>query len=157
MNDSAVPDWIKRIKEQEDQEKAKDAAQTQQQTADAQTVRAKGPEFWKQLLEELKVTADSLQVIGLQGSVSDITTAGAGEEACQVSVAAASTRPRRTYTNLFYSPGQAFIRCHTAEEKAFRLVLRVVGGQVKAMNSSPMNPAEAAEAIVRPMVGMVRS
>lgn len=65
------------------------------------TVKAEGPEFWRQLLKELAIHANSLPEIGLHSQVSKLDNPDF-EQRYRIDVSLRAAFPRMTYTDLFY-------------------------------------------------------
>jgi hypothetical protein len=158
MNDTPIPDWIKKIKESDQQEAAEIEAQRQRQLTAERIIQAEGSVFWKQLLEELHITLDSLQEIGLSGSMADIQTPPSGEQGCQVFVSSSSFFADQTHRNVFYSPSESLIRCHASDGNSLSLRLCIskdnrVGVQADGIF---MDAAKTAQYVVEPMVTIIR-
>jgi hypothetical protein len=151
MTDSPVPEWIKRIKREQDEQKAA-AKQSPQQTAlAAKTIQAGGPVFWTQLLQELQITVDSLPLIGIRAHLSDLRSNL--ELSCRIEMSRESNFPGHTYVNLFYAPGGSVIRCHPLDAPAFILEFGVHIGQLMLYDGSVhLSAPEAAKHLTESMV-----
>jgi hypothetical protein len=124
MADPPIPSWIKKIKEEKEQDATRAEYEAQHAALAAKTIEADGPAFWKQLLEELEITVHSLPAIGVSASMSDLSKQT--EEGCQISVARESAFPAIAYVNVFYAPGSNSIRCHPSEGRAFSVAVLYV-------------------------------
>src|ERR1700740_2124604 len=100
MTDSLVPDWIKSIKQQQNQEAARAEAAAKEQLLIAKTIQADGPEFWKSLIKELRINTDRLPEIGIRAELSEL--APGREDGYQIRLTKVGAFPAQTYTNVFY-------------------------------------------------------
>jgi len=159
MDEMLMPDWIKQIKAEDDLSNARNDAERDRHRAAEVTVIANGPDFWKQLLKELKITVDNLDAIRCRGSLT-IMGDPRVEQTCRVLVARKSIIPNQTYTDLFYSLGSMAIRCMSMDGPLPNLSFCVCPKKGVSLVSdehlSPMNTEEAAQLIVQRMVNMVR-
>jgi hypothetical protein len=157
MTDSLIPDWIRQIKQSEDEATEATRSASKDAALAANVIQAKGPAFWRELLKELQITVDSLPAINLRATMSTIS---AKPEAVQVQITRESVFPMQLYINLFYdSPGAAVIRCVPQDENAYTLQFGVTGSDTLVLHGvghGPMSPAEAAAAIIQPIVSRVR-
>ncbi len=76
-------------------------ADARQQVNAAMTVKAEGPEFWRQLLKELAIHANSLPEIGLHSQVRKLDNPDF-EQRYRIDVSLRAAFPRMTYTALSY-------------------------------------------------------
>src|SRR5271156_2017418 len=123
MNDVLVPGWIKELESKAEAAKREREASAHRDIAAALVVNTEGPKFWHQLLRELAINAEALQRINIRGSSSEPSDSQGGEQHCRVQLSLLGLFPAQTYTDLFYTPGDSKIRCHTLEGAAFELVL----------------------------------
>jgi hypothetical protein len=162
MDNILTPDWIKKIKAEDEQQKARAEADGQRQLVAALSIRADGLEFWRRLVRELVINAESLSEIGLYGKVSPVPSGSPDFEQCyRVEVVQRAPFPRPTYTDLFYSNGSGIVRCHTQEGEAFQLhfCVRPEGGIgvwsddfMKAVSDE-----QTAEFLIKRMVNLIRA
>ena len=159
MNYVLIPEWIKKIKAKDDAERS--AAEIAKQKAEIASLRIKqdGPEFWRQLLKELAINAESLSEIGLQGSLSK-SADSESEEHCRVHVAM-GTIVRQAYTDLVYKSGSPTIHCRTVESEVERLYFTIDSTSpaltlLPEGGSSHMDPERAAQYIVERLVRLIR-
>lgn len=160
MTDHIVPGWIKEIQERRARDSARTQYEAQQSVLAAKMIHADGPEFWKQLLKELSVTVDSLHLIGMRASISDLGPKYGG---CRISVSRDSTFPGHTYIDLFYDglgSNPNHIRCQPLRLKPFDLRFCVSNDQVMVQDedsNAPMSPERAARHIIEPLVEELNS
>jgi hypothetical protein len=158
MNNPIVPDWIKKIKADDEKKDLIAEKEAWRRLAGEKAIKADGPEFWKQLLKELKITVDGLASIEIQASVADCGSKLSSEESYRITLTAGSFFPRHIYIDLFYSPGAPHIRCCLLGGNPFSLNLYWTDeGRIALFYDGRMlNPADAAQAIVNPLVLHVR-
>jgi hypothetical protein len=117
-------------------------------------LQQEGPRFWSQLQQSLSIAVDSLPVLNLSGSISQFS------EGIRVEVVYYHLIPVQTYTDVSYDPGSAAIRCSTMSGGICHLYLRATpGNEVAAfaeLDEPPLDPEQASEYIMRPMVDSVR-
>jgi hypothetical protein len=156
MTNALVPDWIKKIKAQQDRDAAIAQATAQRQALLTKTIKADGPDFWRDLLKELHVIIDSLPLIGLRAQMADIPS-GTSEEGQEITVFNYAVLDGQTCTNIFYGSGARAIRCHPQNAADYRLEFCLNGKlelSVTVIARGPMTAAEAARCIVEPMAEM---
>jgi len=161
-DDSLIPEWIKNIRDQDELKTAKADANMQRQLLAKKTIETDGPAFWKQLLKELELQTRALAIIPrLRGSLAGIETAiPTGEEARHVAIFYSGLVPQDTSTNIFYKPGQSFIRCHTQEGDAINFQLFAKDRTIYALDPDDglaMDAEQCATKIIQPMVLKVRA
>lgn len=152
MTDSLVPDWIRSLQLQDQQHAAMEKHKEQARLLEEKTVKADGPEFWKQFLEQVQITVQSLAEIGI---TAQLTYLGGADQGHAIQI----TQPRQTYTNVFYDgPGALGIRCHPEEGPPY--VLRFVASQgklsVRTDTAGGFSTAKAAQHVIEPMVRKLR-
>jgi acyl-CoA hydrolase len=170
MDDALIPEWIKKIRQEEEAKKSREEANQQRAALLSAKIAAQGPGFWKQLVKGLEITAPECKHIGIRASVSNIgglhNTTGA-EEACRVSVMVGLPFPQQTHTDLSYRKGDSAIKCHTFEDKVFTLDFCLDPQGVCAIIASdpelfpiaaavPTRPEDAAQFIFQAMVQRVK-
>ena len=151
ISDSRAPEWIVRIKREQDEQKAAAKRSPQQAALAAKTIQTHGPGFWAQLLQELQITVDSLPLIGIHAHLSDLRTNP--ELSCRIEISRKSNFPGHTYVNLFYAPGGSVIRCQPLDAPAFILEFAVHIGQLMLYDGSfHLSAQEAAKHLTEFMI-----
>jgi hypothetical protein len=155
-----TPKWIRELRaEDEERERDRERVSQEQQVASLR-IAAEAPDFWKQVLKEIKINVDSLSEIGLRGSLSPIERDGV-----HVEVARTDLRPATSYTNVFWSEHPLpRIRLHDMENaingSEIDLVFGVQDNQVVVTPQvhpyKILNAEQTAEYIVKRLVGKVR-
>jgi hypothetical protein len=165
MNDVLIPEWLKELENEADLDAARRDAAEQRAIAAQLALDTDGPEFWHQLLKGLSINSDALEKmkkVGVRGHASTFGNPRGGEQRCRVDIARTGIMPKLTWTDLFYTPGDSAIRCHTLEGEvknfAFCILPKRKGlGVLQDGEFAPMNAEEMAETIVMQMVSRVRS
>jgi hypothetical protein len=153
MDEALVPEWMKK-KRQEDElvETKKEAARLQAVEASL-ILKQEGPKFWSQLQQSLAIAVDSLPVLKLTGSITQYS------EGIRVEVIYYHLVPIQTYTDIIYDHGRAIIRCTTMQGGICQLCLCVASNNeiavISELGGLPMNPEQASEFIMCPMVDYV--
>jgi hypothetical protein len=142
-------------------ERAQSEAESKAVIAASFKIAAEIPEWWRQLMMELRCDAMEMPKIGINMSVSDNSDTGF-ENRCRLALVRIGVIPRQTYTDLLHLVGSTTIRCHTLGGKAFKLhfVLRPEGSGI-GVNAEEsflvMNPQQTAKFIVKRMTDWIRS
>jgi hypothetical protein len=152
-------DWIEQRQLEQEKDKAAKQAETDRALFAAHVLQKEAPQFWTELMGILRSTVSRLDSIGVRGTVSDTSTSI--ENACQVAVSVTNALfPQTTHTNLFYRNGDRHIRCHPVDVPAYNFEFQVSEtrgmGVVPSDGHAHLDPARAAERIVRPMVERIQ-
>ena len=154
MDQTLVPEWMKKIRQEDELAEAKKEAARQSEVESSSLLRQEGPKFWSQLQQCLAVVVDSLPVLNLAGSISQFS------EGIRIEVVYYHLIPVQTYTDISYDPGTAVIHCSSMSGGTCQLYLCVVSNNEIAafaeLDGPPMDPEKASEYIMRPMVDSVR-
>jgi hypothetical protein len=134
---------------------ARRQAAEQRALAAALFVEEEGPKFWKTLKEKLQIAVDALPVLSLNGSFSSI-----GPVSVRINMNQPGIFANITYTDIFID--QNGFRCTTLDDGFYNLAFCIVSENNLAVmdqqhESSPMNPEEASEYIIRRMIKLLRS
>lgn len=145
MNDSIKPNWVKRRASKTIVIEAKREARTEREKAALKKFESEGPEFWRQLLLELRVNADALGEIGASGKVDSHYDEGTNEEICRVDVVKKGPIIGMTYVAIYYKPGDTKIRSHTKEGEATIYTFCVLPGRdgLRVVSSDGVEPLTA--------------
>jgi hypothetical protein len=150
MNEALVPEWMKKRRQEDELAEAKKEAARQQAVEASLLLKQEGPKFWSQLQQSLAIVVDSLPVLSLTGSITQYS------EGIRVEVTFYHLVPIQTYTDIIYDPGRAVIRCTAMSGGICQLCLCVASNNEVAVMADPgglpMNPEQASEFIMRPMV-----
>ena len=159
MNDSRMPEWMKKKKKAE-QEPAgvKEEARQQQGgvTFASLLIKRDGRKFFRELQEKLEISVQFLPELGLTGSTSPLG------DGVRVSVSCPGILPIQTYTNLFWTQEVGGIRCSGLNIAAYTLQFRVTPDNRVAVLSSRggcdlMNPEETCEHVMKMMIDLIDS
>lgn len=153
MDKARVPEWIRKLKQEHELSAARRDTARRQQVENSVLLQREGPTFWNRLQESLSLAVDSLPLLKISGSISRFA------EGIRIEVAYQHLVPIHTYTDISYDPAKAIVRCATINGGIGQLYLCVTDNNEIAasaeLDGSPMNPEQAAEFIVRPMVDYV--
>jgi hypothetical protein len=153
MDETRIPAWIKKLQQEHALADARRDAARKQAVEDSLLLQQEGPKFWNQLQQSLDIAVDSLPVLKLSGSISHFS------EGIRIEVVYYHLVPVRTYTDISYDPTSAVVRCSTMNGGICQLYLCVADDNeivaVSEIDGPSMNPEQAAEIIVRPMVDAV--
>jgi hypothetical protein len=153
MTDKLVPDWVRGIQLQEQQQAAMDKHKEEARLLEEKTIKADGPEFWRQFLEQVQITVQSLPEIGIIGQ---LVSLGGADQGHMIQL----TQPRQTYTNIFYDgAGAPGIRCYPDDGAPFNLNFVAVQGKltVKTNTTGGMSAGRAAQYVIEPMVNKIKA
>jgi len=159
MDEILIPEWIKKIKAENDSELAKSQANAQRLKVLALKIKYEGPELWKKLLKELDDATRALSMIGIGGQIS--TSSTRDEQVCRVDVQLQGAFPRMTHVNLFCAPTSGNIRCCTGEGQASKFFFALQPDDVLGLTMEdcgiPVDPERAAQVIVQGMLTTLKS
>lgn len=154
MDKALVPEWMRKIRQEDELAEAKKKAARQSEVQASSFLRQEGPIFWSRLQQSLAICVDSLPVLNLSGSISNF------KEGIRIEVVYYYLVPIQTYTDICYDPGTAVLRCSTMYGGICQLYLcEIPNNKVAAfaeLEEPPMDPEQASEYIMRPMVDSVR-
>lgn len=153
MDEALVPEWMKKKRQEDELAEAKKEAARQLEVQASHILRQEGPRFWSQLQKNLAIAVDSLPFLKLTGSISSFS------EGIRIEVVYYHLVPVQTYTDISYDSNRAAIRCSTMSGGICQLYLRVVSDSeitaLAELDGLPMNPEQASEFIMRPMIDCV--
>jgi hypothetical protein len=153
MDESLVPEWMKKRRQEDELAELKKEAARYREVDASLLIRQEGPKFWSQLQQSLAIAVDSLPVLKLAGSITQYS------EGIRIDVIYYHLVPIQTYTDIIYDPGRAVIRCTTMSGGICQLCLCVTSNNevtaIAELDGHPMNPEQASEFIMRPMVDYV--
>jgi hypothetical protein len=99
MNDSMMPDWMKKKQEKNELEEAKAEVRQQHAMAAANLLEIKRPSFWLQLREQLAIAVHSLRKFNMAGQISEHSG-----DSMRIAVSRPGILVNQTYTDLFFKP-----------------------------------------------------
>jgi hypothetical protein len=153
MDEALVPEWMKKRRQEDELADAKREADRKRAVEDSLVLKQEGPKFWNQLQQSLAIVVDSLPILRLTGSISQFN------EGIRIEVVHHHLVPIQTYTDIAYDPDSSAIRCWTMNGGTFQLYLCVTSNNEVAvlaeLGGLPMNPEQAAECIMCPMLDYV--
>jgi hypothetical protein len=153
MDEARIPAWIKKLQQEHALADARRDAARKQAVEDSLLLQQEGPKFWSQLQQSLDIAVDSLPVLKLSGSISHFS------EGIRVEVVYYHLIPVRTYTDISYDPTSAVVRCSTMNGGICQLYLCVANNNeivaCSELDGPSMDPEQASEFIIRPMVDAV--
>lgn len=155
--------WVDQIAEKQIHDNSVSEARLHANAASSLRVHARIPEYWHQLVLELREAERKLRENGdlhIAASVSEHSEPDF-ENRLRINISLMGFRPEITYTDVFHLIGQQFIRCHTLHGHTFRLHFGERGDGALGLYSEDgrgvmMTPEGAAHHIVEPMVKRVR-
>jgi len=154
MDKALVPEWIKKMRQEDELAEAKKEAARRLEVEASPLLQQEGPRFWDQLQQDLAVAVDSLPVLNVSGSISRFS------EGIRIEVVYYHLIPVQTYTDIFYDPSIAVIRCSTMSGGICQLYLCALPDNevaaIAELDGPPLDPEQASEYILRPMVDSVR-
>jgi hypothetical protein len=160
-NETPLPRWMERMRQEEALVEARQDAANQRALLAARMVTSDGLAYWDGFVKELRFQATLFDSIGIRGSVSltppkDERT----ESMCHIEVALNdSLWPSITNATFFYRSGQHGIRSHGQDKNTPSFHFQIYGDELQAITdnySSPMNAEQAAELVLITMVGKVK-
>jgi hypothetical protein len=156
MNDSLMPEWMKKKKAEQESASAKEETRQQRTVTASLLIERDGPNFWKELQEKLEIGVQFLPQLGFTGST---TTFGGG---VRVSVSSPGVFANQTYTDLFWTHELGGIRCSGLNIGAYTLQFRITPDNRVAVLSSRsgydlMNPYDACEYVMKLMIDLIDS
>jgi hypothetical protein len=153
MDDSLVPEWIKKRRQEDEIAEAKRDSIRQQAVEASLLLKQEAPKFWSQLQQSLAIAVDSLHVLRLSGSIAQYS------EGIRIDVIFHHLVPIQTYTDIIYDSAREIIRCTTMSGGICQLGLCMTSNNEVAaiadLGGLPMNPEQVSEYIMRPMVDYV--
>jgi hypothetical protein len=153
MDETLVPEWIKKRRQEDELAEVKKEAARYREVETSLLLKQEGPKFWNQLQQSLAIAVDSLPLLKLMGSITQYS------EGIRVEVIYYHLIPIQTYTDIIYDPGRALIRCTTMSGGICQLCLCMASNNevavISELDGLPMNPEQASEFIMRPMVDHV--
>lgn len=153
MDKAPVPAWMEKLRHEYALVDAQRDAARKREVENSARLQQEGPKFWSQIQKSLETVVDSLPVLKLSGGISRFS------EGIRVEVVYQHLVPVQTYTDISYNPGSAVLRCTTMSGGIFQLYLCVADSDeiaaVSELGGKPMDPEQAAEFIMRPMVDCV--
>ena len=156
--------WVDDFAKAEQLKQATTDALEQKERAASLTIRAEAPEYWRQLVMELKHAASELSQkanLRIRAEASEHSEPHEYRARVRVTLIGTGTAPKVTYTDVFHRVGQSFIQCHTSEATAFKLHFAVrgdgsgIGVYAEDGNGVILGPEQAAQHIVEPMAKQV--
>lgn len=163
---ASLPTWIQKENEQKSQA-ARQADLAAQQQADASNfIHERGPAYWDQLASALQFKAQALEKLEGEevcGSVSKSVTGTEHNLYIRVERRSTTHGPEFAWLNLWYIPGNDFMRCWYMDQMQPNIEFTVakrpqLGKAVLAVfDNQKLNAAQLAEDIVRQMFERVRA
>lgn len=152
MNDSLMPEWMKKKIEREAQGKNREEASKQRAMAAASLLQLKIPEYWQRLKEKLAIAVEFLPKLDMQGQITP-----SGDKGLRISVSRPGIFANQTFTDIFLAPRA--ITCTGLNLGTYTLMFCVVSDTEIAVMldgmGEPMNPDQASEYIMRQMVELI--
>ncbi len=157
MDESLMPDWMKKSKEASELREARAANAAKDQVIAQMKVESGGPIFWKELIEKLGIQTGHLPEAfkKITGTV-NVSDSQNGEIQCRLDVSLQDLVPKSAYVILFYRPGGVVIRCHpqigTGKDLQFSYVDEKV---ILILDGKHCNPEQTASHLVQELVRQV--
>ena len=155
-----LPDWIGKEVEEANRKREMSQTRAQKSLEHSVTTSKKGPDFWQELIHNLRNNTDNLPSIGLSGDTSPVSDLQQGEQSCRVSVNKSGAFPAFTHTDIFYTPGANSIRSRGLGDHEGEFVFRVLSnGEIGAIqygvDTMPKDASEMAASMVERMATTV--
>lgn len=152
MNDSMMPEWMKKKVEQDAREKHKEEAGRHRVPAASNFLQLKIPEYWQRVKEKLAIAVEFLPKLNMQSQITP-----SGDKGFRISVSRPGVFTNQTFTDVFLAPRA--ITCTGLNLGAYTLMFCVVsdteiGVMVDGMGE-PINADQASEYIMRKMVDLI--
>jgi len=159
MDDLLTPEWLKDLDAKESAEELRSELHRQRKITASLRIAAKAPEFFKDFLREISITAECLKQRGLAASVCNMGCP-ASQQGVSISVGLAGLIAKHTWTNVFYTEGHAAIQGLTLEGTAIQFSFCVHDdnevGVLSSESPLPMDSKTAAQFIMERMVKIVK-
>jgi len=162
---ASVPTWVQRENDQK-ANAAREAEVAAQRSADAASfIQKRGLGFWDQLATALQFNAlalEKLEGAELYGSASKSVTGPEHNIHVRVERRSVKYGPEFRWLNLWYIPGNSFMRCYYMDQMQPNIELAVIGkpeaGQdiLALFDGKRLTADQMGEDIVRQMAGQVR-
>jgi hypothetical protein len=154
MNDSLMPEWMKKKQQQNELLEAKREAERQREMAAHNLIQLKAPGFLKELEEKLAIAVEFLPKLQMEGLLTSFIGG------LRVSVSKPGIFANQTYTDLHINTRD--IRCTMLNGGAYTLPFAVVsdteiGVAYDSMSGAVMNASKASEYIIGRMIDMIES
>lgn len=155
MNDSLMPEWMKKKKAEQESASVKEEARQQRAvTFDSLLIKRDSRKFWKELQQKLEIAVRFLPELGLTGSTSPLG------DGVRVAVSCPGVLPIQTHTDLFWTQEVGGIRCSGLNIGFYILQFRVTPDKRVAVLSSRggsdlMNPEQACEHVMQVMMDLI--
>jgi len=152
--------WIDEIAADDTTKQVQVEAARAKAVANRLRVESNVPAFMAELEAALEADIERLEKLRIKGAM--YVNKSKLENHYRVNVALIGITPSQTYTDIRQSTREPVIRCCTRENKAFQLHLGVfpdgegISAYAEKAQLEPMNPAETAQFILRPMIEWVR-
>jgi hypothetical protein len=166
MDEALIPDWITKIKQQDETDRHKEELGRQRDIRVQEIIGTGGRAFWKQLCEALRdiclacssveVRADCSQPdqepTNVQSALSQL------EQSVAVNMAFGDPTLRTARVDIGYTFGTSYLRVYKRGKPEERLELSVDSKDEVCVisDSNRLNPEQTARAIAEPMVHYVR-
>jgi hypothetical protein len=159
MVENGRMDWVAQIEARETAEDAVMDARAQRLALAELKIKSSAPTFFQDFHDQLSLAASALNP---EQRVGQVTKWGNPdhEQGMRISIRRVGIIANQTYTDLFYTKGQSFIRCNTVEGKSFLLSFCMdQSGELGVTadgNQSIMDHRRSARFIVEPMMNATR-
>ena len=153
MNDTLMPEWMKRRQGKKEAGEARAEAAKQRDLAFSNLLQLKCPDFWRSLTEKLGIAVEFLPKLNMQGRLTPLNPG------VRISVSRPGAFANQTYTDLF--PTLSEIKATMPDGGAYTLPFVAASDTEIAVTvvegHSPMNADKAAEYIMTRMIELIES
>jgi hypothetical protein len=154
MDDATLPEWIRKIKQEQDRSAHKRETEERSRQLLGATLQAQGNQGWSSLIQELRSTLASLAAIGVQGEITPLSDEPDG---FRVKLwESSSAHPRSTRTDVVWNAeNRVYINCRPSDGPEYRIEFRLGahGGYLALFsNGITLTDESATQIILRPMV-----
>jgi hypothetical protein len=163
---ATVPTWVQKENDQKSKA-AREAELAAARRADAANfIRKRGPGYWDQFATSLEFNALALEKLEgeeLHGSVSKSVTGNEHNLHVRVERRSVKHGPELRWLNLWYIPGNGFMRCYYMDQMQPNVEFAVSGkpelGQdiLALFDGKMLNADDLGEDIIRQMAGQARA
>lgn len=158
---ASVPGWIQKENDQKTKAVHEADAAASKAAHAGKLIQMRGPGYWDQLAIALQFNASALEKLEgeeLHGSVSKSVTGTEHNLYVRVERRSVKHGPEFAWLNLWYVPGNGFMRCYYMDQMQPNIELTVIGQDLlAAFDSKRLIADQLGEDIVRQMAERVRA
>jgi hypothetical protein len=161
MNDDLIPNWIKKIKDQDEAKQSEEERNRLHNFSTQQLVQVGALKFWKGVAKDLEIAVNALSKTKIKATCTSTSSpANPSEHGVRIDVSAGFPFVKIAHTVVWYNEGTGYIRCYFMEEPEKRIQFGIDPlGEVCAVGErgGMLDAEKTAEEILSPLVCFVRS